>query len=143
MHNLHNDPKQRRGSTFGVMTFSNNPIKQLTTGAQLHNKMDGLFILISSFKLHNIRLSGQMVHYLYLSPHVFNILLVCKLPFGNRLACKGGVGGLVGAKMSDSKLTTSELFPDVVRGTNVFHRPTEDGSDGGLLVVGVFCSGGG
>lgn len=97
MHNLHNNPKQRRGGTFGVMTFSNNPIKQLTTSAKLHNKMNGLFILISSLELHDIRLSGQMVHYLYFSPDIFNILLIRELPFGNRLACKGLIRGLVSA----------------------------------------------
>ena len=89
------------------MSFSNNPIEQLSTSAKLHDQMHRMLILIRSFKLHNVRLTSQVMHYLHFPSYILNVFFVHKLPFGNGLASELLTCGLLSAEMRDAELASA------------------------------------
>ncbi|KAG5376967.1 hypothetical protein IGI04_041563 [Brassica rapa subsp. trilocularis] len=106
MHNLNNGSQQGSSSSLRVMPFSNNPIEQLSTSAKLHDQMHRVFILISSFKLHNVRLTSKVMHYLHFPSYILNVFFVHKLPFGNGLASELLTCRLLRAEVRDAELSS-------------------------------------
>lgn len=75
MNNLDNGSQERGCCSLGVVSFGNDAIEELATGAELHNKMNRVLVLVGAFELDDVGLAGEVVHDLHFSPNVLNVLL--------------------------------------------------------------------
>ena len=104
MNNLNYRSQEGSRSSLGVMPFGDNPIKELSSGAELHDQVHRLLILVSAFQLHDILLACEMVHDLNFSFDVLYVFLVDQLSLGDGLACELLTGSTVSAEMGDAEL---------------------------------------
>lgn len=75
MDNLDNGSQERGCSSLGVVSFGNDAIEELAAGAELHDKMNRVLVLVGAFELDDVGLAGEVVHDLHFSPNVLNVLL--------------------------------------------------------------------
>lgn len=127
LHNAHNAPANRSGGLLAVMPLGNNPIKELSTCTQLHDKMHGLLILVGALELDDIRLPTEMLHDLNLSLHILLVALGNELLLGYGLAGQFLTGDDIGAEMGDPELAPAQLFPEDVVSFDILVRLAEDG----------------
>lgn len=129
VHDLHDGPEQRRGSPFGVVALGNDPVEELPSGAELHDEVDRVLVLIGALELHDVWLAGEVVHDLDLPPDILDVLLVRKLPLRDGLAGELLPGGLVGAQAGHTELASPQLLPNRVDRLQVLHGPAKDRPD--------------
>lgn len=103
-YHLNNRFYKHRSFLLAVMTFFYNPIKQLTSGTELHNDVHRHGILICTSYLHHLWMFRKMMHYLNFPPHILVILLAQKFPLGDRLA-----GILIARRFLDAEICRPEL----------------------------------
>ena len=78
------------------MSFGNNPIEELPASAELHNQINRMPVLEHGYKLHNILVASEMMHYLNFSPHVLDIVFAVEFPRGDGLAGELAVSWFAG-----------------------------------------------
>ena len=130
MNNLNYRSQKGSRSSLGVMPLGDNPIKELSSGAELHDQVHRLLILVSAFQLHDILLACEMVHDLNFSFDVLYVFLVDQLSLGDGLARELLTGSTVSAEMGDAELAAAEFFPNGVGLADVLHWPPEDWTHG-------------
>ena len=72
--------------------------------------MNRIGILVGAFDPDDIRVLGEMVHYLDFSPNIFIIFFAKELSFGDGFAGVGMGRGLISTKKSGAELTLAELL---------------------------------
>ena len=112
--------------SLAVMTLLHDPIEELPTLAQLHNKVNRRRVLVRASDPHHVRMLRQMVHYLNLSPHVLVVLRAQKLPLRDRLARIPITRRLLRAQKRRPELPLSQLSPQTVHFPNVLGPIRED-----------------
>ncbi|WVZ03253.1 hypothetical protein V8G54_024059 [Vigna mungo] len=101
-------------STLCVMALSNNPIKKFATFAEFHDEVNGISVLISLLEGHNVGVSRQVPHDLYLSFHIFHVNLRSQLRLRYLLARKRFATHQIHNAVSHAELTTTQLLPELV-----------------------------
>jgi hypothetical protein len=130
VHDLDDGAEQRGGGALGVLALGDDPVEELTAGAELHDEVHGLLVLVRALELHDVGLAGEVVHDLHLAAHVLHVLLGGQLPLGDGLACEALPGGLVRAEAGDAELAAPELLADGVDAPHVLHWAAQDRADG-------------
>jgi hypothetical protein len=130
VHDLHDGAEQGRGGALRVLALGDDAVEELPAGAELHDEVHRLLVLVGALELHDVGLPGQVVHDLHLAPHVLYVFLGGQLPLGDGLAREALPGGLVRAQAGDAELATSELLAHGVDGAHVLHGPSQDRADG-------------
>lgn len=70
----------------GVMALGDDPVEELATGAELHDKIDRMSILVGSLELDNVAVPGEVVHDLHLAADVIQVVSVDEFARGNGFA---------------------------------------------------------
>lgn len=130
MHDGDDLTAEIRRSSLGVMAFSDDPIEELAAGAELHDEVDGVLILVSSLELDDVAMAGEVVHDLDLTADVFDVVVVDELAGGDGFAGELLLVVLVGDEVGDAELAAAELAAKGVGGADVFHGAAEDAADG-------------
>lgn len=119
------------GGALGVVALGDDPVEELAAGAELHDEIDGVAILVGAFELHDVPVAGHVVHDLDLAANVLDVVSVDQLPGGDRFARELLLRFLVGHQVGDTELSAPELAPKDVRRPDVLHGPPEDAAHGG------------
>ena len=114
-----NGTDERSGILFRVSATLNDGIEELTTSAEVHDKMDVLLVLVGVAEIGDVGVAFEMVHDLNFTLNIFDILRASELTLGNRFA--GVVLGIpLGfSKAGGAELATTENFSEAVVGSNV------------------------
>ncbi|CAA0822938.1 Unknown protein [Striga hermonthica] len=83
VHNLHNSPEQGGGRTLRVVALCYDAVEELPTGAELHDEVDRVLVLVGPLELDDVGLAREVVHDLDLTAHVLDVLLVGQLALGD------------------------------------------------------------
>ena len=112
--NLNNTLDNPNCVAFHVMPTCNDPIEKLATFTKLHDKINGIHILISFLEGHNIRMCRQMPHNLDLSPYILNVNIGPQLAFSYGLTSKCLIGLKIDTFVRNAKLAAAEFFAKAV-----------------------------
>lgn len=126
MNHRHDLAAQVGGGTLGVMAFGDDPIEELAAGAELHDEIDGVTVLVSSFQLHDVTVAGEVVHDLHLPPDVIDVVAVNEFARGDGFARELFLRHFVGDQVGDPELTATQFAAEDVGGPDVFHGPAQD-----------------
>lgn len=83
VNNSYHLPANSSSSSFGIVSFSNYPVKKLAAGTKFHNEVNMMFILKRSFKLDDVPVTSKMVHDLNFTADVVDIVLVDEFSCGD------------------------------------------------------------
>lgn len=119
-------PEDLGGVSLGVASLGDNPVEKLEAGAELHDEVDRVPVLVRPLDLHDVRLPRQVLHYLNLPLHVVPVALPRQLPLQNRLAGVAFPRRVLGAEVGDPELPSSQLFPQSVVLLDVLEGPSQD-----------------
>lgn len=133
MHDGDHLTAEIRRSSLGIMTLGNDPIEELAAGAELHDEVDRVAVLVGALELDDVAVTGQMMHDLHLAPDVLHVIVVDELPSGDGFAGELLLGLFVSHEVGDAELTAAELAAEGVGGPDVLHGLPEDpaGAGGG------------
>lgn len=112
--NLNNGLSNGSGCALGVMPSRDDPIEELATLAELHDKINGLLVLVSLLEAHNIGMLRQMAHDFDLPSHILHVDLGPELALGYGLARQGLARLEIEALPGDAELAPAQLFPEPV-----------------------------
>ncbi|KAH0449706.1 hypothetical protein IEQ34_020398 [Dendrobium chrysotoxum] len=119
LHNLNDGLCNRSSRPLSVMSPCNNSIKEFSTLAELHDKMNSIVIFVSILQAHNIKMRRHMPHNLNLPPHILNINSSPKLQLRDTLASELLSRLLISAEICYPKLTSSELDTELIAASDV------------------------
>jgi hypothetical protein len=129
LNNPNDHPCQLRSSFLGVVTPLYDPIEQLSSRAQLHDQVHGDSVLVSPHDGDNIGVAREVMHDLYLTAHVLDVLLTDELPLGDGLTGKNLPGGLLDALVGCAELPLPQLLAQSVEVLEPLGVALQDGAD--------------
>ena len=80
MDHRHDLAAEIGGGALGVVSLGDDAVEELAAGAELHDEVDGVAILVGRLELHDVAVAGQVVHDLHLPPDVLDVVAVHELP---------------------------------------------------------------
>lgn len=83
MHHRHDLAAGIGGGALGVVALGDNPVKELAAGAEFHDEIDGVAVLVGALELHDVAVAGEVVHDLDLAPDVVDVIAVHELARGD------------------------------------------------------------
>lgn len=128
-------------SPLGIMSLGDYPVEELAAGAELHNQIDRVTILVGALELHDVAVTGHVVHDLDFPADVLDVVAVDELPRRDRLAGELLLRLLVGHQVGYAKLAAAELAAEDVGRTDILHGPSQNAAHGSGGCWG--CGGGG
>lgn len=142
VHHGHDLPAEVGGGSLGVVALGYDAVEELAAGAELHDEIDGVAVLVRALELHYVAVSGQVVHDLDLPADVLDVVAVDELARGYGLAGELLLRLLVSHQVGHAELAPTQLAPEHVGRPDVFKWPAKDaayrgGSAGSGRVGGV------
>ncbi|KAB8089317.1 hypothetical protein EE612_014223, partial [Oryza sativa] len=86
LHHPDDDARDLRGLALREVAALHDAVEQLPALAQLHHDVHVQVVLVRALDGHHAPVPRQVVHYLYLPPHVLHVLRAQQLPLRDRLA---------------------------------------------------------
>lgn len=126
MHNSNDLAEEPGGGPLGVVALGSDPIEELAAGAEFHDQIDRLAVLVNAFELNDVTVAGEVVHDLDLAADVIDVVLAAELASGDALAGELLAGGAVGDEVGDAELAAAELAADDVGGPDILHWAAKD-----------------
>ena len=111
-HHADDGADERCGILLRVVSPLDDGVKQLPTGADLHDEADVALVLVHVLQAHHVGVAGQVVHDLDLTPHVVDLLGGGQLALGDDLqrgARRGSYSGTTIARQA-FKIATNKLI---------------------------------
>jgi hypothetical protein len=108
------DARELRRLALAVVAALYDAVEQLPAGAELHDDVDVLVVLVGALDGDDVPVSGEVVHDLDLAAHVLNILPRDELALGDGLAGVVDPRGEVRAEVGGAELPLPELAPERV-----------------------------
>jgi hypothetical protein len=131
VHDLHDGAQQGRGGALRVLALGDDAVGELAAGAELHDEVDVVLVLVGAPEADDVGLAGEVVHDLHLAPDVVHVLPARQLPLRDGLARQLLPGGLVRAQVRDAELAAPQLLAHRERRAHVLHRTAQHRAHGG------------
>lgn len=125
VHDRDHLTEESSGGTLGVMALGDDPIEEFAAGAELHDEVNGVAVLICSFEFDDVAVAGKVVHDLHLAADVVDVIMVNELARGDGLAGERFAGPLVDGEVGDPELAAAELATKGVGGPDVLDWPAQ------------------
>lgn len=126
VHHGHDLPAEVGGGSLGVVALGYDAVEELAAGAELHDEIDGVAVLVRALELHYVAVSGQVVHDLDLPADVLHVVAVDELARGYGLAGELLLRLLVSHQVGHAELAPTQLAPEHVGRPDVFEWPAKD-----------------
>ena len=125
VHHRHDLAAGISGSALRVVALGDDPVEELAAGAELHDEIDGVAVLVGALELHDVAVAGEVVHDLDLAPDIIDIVAVYELARCDRLARELLLRDLVGHQVRHAELPAAQLAPKDVNGPDILHGPAQ------------------
>lgn len=129
VNHIHNLPENLGRFQLGVAPLGNNPIKKLAAGAQLHDQMQILAVLISTLEFDYIGLARQVLQNQNLPPHILNVLIRHQLSSRYGLARVFSARRFLCAQTSHAELASAQLLFEGINGIYIDARLAQNWSN--------------
>lgn len=83
VHNGDDLAAEYGSGALGVVTFGDDPVKELAAGAELHDEVHGVTVLEGALELDDVAVAREVVHDLDLPPDIFDVVAVDELAGGD------------------------------------------------------------
>jgi hypothetical protein len=109
-----NDARELRRLALAVVPALYDAVEQFSAGAELHDDVNVLLVLVGALDGDDVPVSGEVVHDLDLAAHVLDVLPRDELALGDGLAGVVDPRGEVRAEVGGAELPLPELAPERV-----------------------------